>query len=131
MIRYAREYARIDTIDEGNGRGHGGANAGIYIVRRRRDGLLCVEKRLLTEEVRDTVIREIKIMSLLRHPNIVGFVDGFEAPRANPPSASLFLDLCLYGSLADMIERLQARINQPKEVRIDYTDSMNTRAYNK
>ncbi len=116
VARYAREYERIDTIDEGNGRGHGGANAGIYIVRRRRDGLLCVEKRLLSEEVRHTVVREIKIMSVLRHPNIVGFVDGFLAPRADPPSASLFLDLCMFGSLADLIERLQAKCAQPREV---------------
>jgi serine/threonine protein kinase len=102
-------FARVRTIDPGGRYGIGGANAGVYLVRRRRDGLVCVEKRLPAAAAAAAAagirrIGEIDMMRRLRadHPNIVHYIDSWTTPRA----ARIYMEHCELGSLADAIERL-------------------------
>jgi serine/threonine protein kinase len=106
----ATEYIRLKTIDS-DGRAIGGCNAGIYLVRRPRDGLVCVEKRLLMsafDSRHHECPREIAFARTLRHPNIVRYVDDVVLQHTGPypPSARLYLEYYSLGSLNDMLVRL-------------------------
>lgn len=104
MRCYAAEYSIIHTMGTGSGSGLRGMNAGINYVSRQPDGLFCVEKRLLSNYVRDGIATvEIKTMRLLCHPNIVLLTNAFEAPPAHPPAASRFISQRRYGSLAEFV----------------------------
>jgi serine/threonine protein kinase len=75
-------YARTNTLDEGN-RSDDPAdfNGGVFVVKRRTDGLVCVEKRLRPHDPTERAhLREIRIVQRLSRPghaNVVGFIDAF------------------------------------------------------
>lgn len=81
-------------------------NAGIYIVRRRIDNLQCLEKRLRPKEIENGAAQsEISLLRQLRHKHITGYIDGFLVGGENP-KASIYMDYCNGGTLADSIVQL-------------------------
>lgn len=104
----------VKTLDPGQGNGPGALNGGVYVVRRRTDGLKCVEKRLPPDKIRDGyLIQELIKLRALEHPNIVQYIDGFVCMRSDPPAAALYMEYCDLGSLADVIDRYRARPDRP------------------
>jgi hypothetical protein len=106
------EYERALTLDSSNadddGDGNiGGFNSGVFVVKRRRDGLLCVEKRLRARDVfSGRYLHEIRLTQRLRHhANIVGYIDAFALPAARPPAASLYIPYFSIGSLNGFVTR--------------------------
>jgi serine/threonine protein kinase len=96
-------YVRLSTIDEGQGDGKGACNGGIYIVRRQLDGIICVEKRLLSKDcVGYAIPREIDIHRRLRHPNIVPYLDGVVSVQV---PARMYLEFFSHGTLREVIYR--------------------------
>ncbi|MCJ1224365.1 hypothetical protein MMC12_001010 [Toensbergia leucococca] len=96
---------RIDYIRVSeNISSHGCYNAGVYIVKRVRDGKTHVEKRLRPEEIRNGGAEfEINLMRDLNHRNITRYVDAF-IDNGNCPGASLYLEFADLGTLEGFFE---------------------------
>ena len=100
-------YARIKTL-------HGGAlNEGVYLVKRKKEGKLLVQKKI---HASPNLVREIELLRELEHPNIVKYVDAFVVENTTPMQASLYTEYCDLGSLQSLIEtyRLRNRKNPNK-----------------
>lgn len=100
----------LKVLDAGDGGGPGALNGGIYVVKRKRDGLVCVEKRVAPENVaRNFLIDELVILRKLHHRNITRYVDAFLCRDSLVPAASLYMELCELGSMADLLKRWKRR----------------------
>ena len=83
----------------------GGCNAGVIMVRRRKDGLKCVEKKMKPSFIRaGRAKEEINFLRGLNHPNINRYVDAFLDDNPTAPRASLYTEYCNRGSLQDRID---------------------------
>jgi serine/threonine protein kinase len=75
------EYVRMHTLNVGNQSGPSPFSGGVFVVKRRADGLVCVEKRLRPHDlIQRSHLREIRLLQRLSqpgHPNIVGYIDAF------------------------------------------------------
>lgn len=92
----------------------GGCNNGVYLVRHRQSGKLRVEKRIPVEKgLRSLKLeREILLLEVLQHPNIMGFADAYIVPR----HMSLYMEYCDLGSLHTMIVRYLHHQQPPSTV---------------
>ncbi|KAI4164437.1 MAG: hypothetical protein LQ342_002084 [Letrouitia transgressa] len=96
-------YEEIKSIDEGNGL-IGGLNEGIRLVQHKETGRRCVEKRVNANM--DILVREILLLQVLRHPNIVKYIDGFYDKTAwNYHKAGVYLQYCDLGTVKDLIKK--------------------------
>ncbi len=100
-------FERLKVIDTGvwdrgknNGPGKGAMNGGIYLVRRKKDGKICVQKNIPPEPY---LLREISILRKLHHPNICEYVDAFDSKE--PPAAGLFMEYCDLGTIDGVIDK--------------------------
>jgi hypothetical protein len=96
-----------DDLNDG-GEGHiGGFNRGVFVVRRRRDALVCVEKRLRARDVyAGRHLHEIRLTQRVRHhPHCVGYVDAFALAGSVPPTATLYVPYYSCGSLNGVVTR--------------------------
>ncbi|KAI9812880.1 MAG: hypothetical protein M1827_004398 [Pycnora praestabilis] len=104
-------FERIKILDDGSGAGGvgtGNLNGGVYLVRRKADGKLCVEKKLTTTGIlRGWAIDELDYLRELYHPHISEYLDAFETK--NPPRASLYIDYCDLGTMDHLIENFKNR----------------------
>ena len=100
-----RQYDVVHVLDAGpaNG-GVGGLNEGIDLVEKKsRKGQLRVLKRIrVRPRERGALKREIEILHVLKHPNIIAFVDGY-IPANDNGQAQLLVEFCDRGTLQDMI----------------------------
>ncbi|KAI9757664.1 MAG: hypothetical protein M1815_000311 [Lichina confinis] len=104
------EFDVLRVLDAGDGDGPGALNGGIYVVRRKVDGLVCAEKRVTPENVaRGFLIDELVILRKLHHRNITRYVDAFLCPESPVPAASLYMELCELGSMEDLLKRWKTR----------------------
>lgn len=94
-------FVKEKTLDEGDGTGAGALNQGVYLVKHRKSGLRCVYKKIEENEVLE---REILFLQVLRHPNIVNYVDAFITEK-RPIQLGLYMEFCDCGSLQDLIEK--------------------------
>ncbi|EEQ84684.2 serine/threonine protein kinase [Blastomyces dermatitidis ER-3] len=88
------------------GRVGGGFNAGIAIVRRRSDRLICVRKRLVLGQLSTPRHwnREAALMRKLRgHRNICGIIEA----DIGPEKGELYLEYCKMGTLHDFIKYMK------------------------
>lgn len=96
---------RILDAGAANG-GIGGLNEGVDLVVKRespRKGQVCVLKRIRVKPNYLALLkREIEILHVLKHPNIVGFVDGYIPANLNG-QAHLVMEFCDRGNLRDLI----------------------------
>ncbi|KAA6412662.1 MAG: hypothetical protein FRX48_03654 [Lasallia pustulata] len=87
-------YTRLKTL-------HGGAmNEGVYLVERKKDKALLVQKRI---HASPDLVREIELLHGLSHPNIVTYVDAFVLENVQPMQAALYTEYCDLGNLQDLI----------------------------
>ncbi|KAI9705099.1 MAG: hypothetical protein M1836_006882 [Candelina mexicana] len=105
----SHRFQRLKTIDTGvwkhgndNGPGKGALNAGIYLVRRKKDGKVCVEKKI---PPKPDLIKEIYYLRRLYHPNICSYVDAFITKH--PPAASLYMEYCDLGTMDGVIAKYE------------------------
>lgn len=84
----------------------GMCNAGITLVCRQPDRFVCLEKKLLENLIRSGAAQfEISILSRLKHMNIVRYLDAYidTQQKFHKPSASIYMEYCNRGTLADEI----------------------------
>lgn len=94
-------FVKKKTLDEGEGRGPGALNQGVYLVKHRKSGVRCVYKKIAESEFLE---REILFLQVLRHPNIVNYVDAFITEQ-RPKELGLYMEFCDCGSLQDLINK--------------------------
>lgn len=99
-VDLGHHFTRLKVIDGGDG-AVGGLNQGVYLLRRKEDRGICVEKKIDGKE--KLLRREIHILHHLKHPNVVEFVSAFITPP--PRKASLYMEFCDLGSLDGLIKR--------------------------
>lgn len=96
----------------------GMCNAGISLVCRQPDKYVCLEKKLLENLILSGAAQfEITILSRLKHTNIVRYLDAYIATQQkfHRPSASLYMEYCNRGSLANEIEKRRKDAQQFEE----------------
>lgn len=94
-------FIKQKTLDEGDGNGAGALNQGVYLVKHRKSGVRCVYKKIVEDK---TLEREILFLQVLRHPNIVNYVDAFITEQ-RPKELGLYMEFCDCGSLQDLINK--------------------------
>ncbi|KAL8684332.1 MAG: hypothetical protein Q9224_006429, partial [Gallowayella concinna] len=78
-------------------------NAGVYVVRRKRDGAKFVEKKYKTEDIDDTAAFEMRVLRKYRHKNIVKYICGFiDRHSYRRPIASMYMEYCNGGNLYEV-----------------------------
>lgn len=100
------QYRIVRTLDPGRANGGVGClNEGVELVKRKDSGKgqLYVLKRIRVKPKHSAILkREIEILHVLKHPNIVGFIDGYIPANFNG-QAHLVLEYCDRGNLRDLI----------------------------
>ncbi|MCJ1367456.1 hypothetical protein MMC16_006589 [Acarospora aff. strigata] len=104
-------FQRLRTLDDGKS-GHtavsGNMNDGVFLVKRRTDGLICVQKRVPATS--KDLLNEIRILQRLYHPNVCRYIDGFISEEDPPPlRASLYMEYCDLGSMETLLEKYRKR----------------------
>lgn len=115
-------------------RQQGLCNAGICLVSRHPDGYICLEKKLLPAWIKNGAAKnEINILRKLRHVNIVKYLDAYIDTEhgLHRASASLYMEYCNGGSLADEIARRvkEGRWFEEKEILEIFSQLVNAVAY--
>lgn len=94
--------------------GTGRNNSGILVVRRVYDNAKYVEKRFTAEDVRNgRAVFEIFILEVLRHQNIIEYVDAFVDCRSRIPRASIFTGYANLGNLENFYRARRAADKPP------------------
>lgn len=85
------EHERVKTLDEGEGGlvRIGGCNLGVFVVRNKRTGELCVQKKINGREFYSR--REIHLLRHLDNPHIVRYINAFITGNARG-DASLYME---------------------------------------
>ncbi|KAL8816916.1 MAG: hypothetical protein Q9191_008243 [Dirinaria sp. TL-2023a] len=104
-----KKYKRIRVLDAGAAQGGVGAlNQGVDLVEAvsgSRQGQCFVLKRIQVEPNKNSVLkREIELLHVLKHPNIVKFIEGY-IPANHNGQAQLVMEFCDRGSLQDLIRK--------------------------
>lgn len=112
----------------------GVCNAGISLVSRKPDSYICLEKKLPEKLIHNGAARfEIALLRRLKHVNVVRYLDAYiDTHRSlHGPSASLYMEYCNRGSLADEIEERSKRRAwfEEKEIWSIFTQLVNAVAY--
>lgn len=84
------------------------SNAGISLVSRQPDKYICLEKKLPERLISTGAARfEISLLRRLKHCNVVRYLDAYIDTRheSHRSRASLYMEYCNRGSLADEIEK--------------------------
>lgn len=86
----------------------GALNQGILVVEKKegsRAGKRYVLKRIAFDPREGRILlREIEILHVLKHPNIIKFIDGC-IPRGPRGVAELFVEYCDRGNLQDLLNK--------------------------
>ncbi len=92
----------------------GGLNEGINIVRYKKNNNLFVQKKL-PSAYRESE-REILFLNVLKHPDIITYIDAYIPLGRSHAGASLYMEYCELGTLQDLIEKYLKRNRQnPRE----------------
>ena len=107
--RHSQEhlYHRLKNLTGGD-RDQGVFNKGVFLVLRRSDGHLLVEKKLRPKDVPlEVIVAEMETMCRLRHENIIEFVDAFVT--LHPLRASIYTEWCSVGNLDNILGAFKER----------------------
>lgn len=85
----------------------GGLNEGINIVKYRKLGNVFVQKKLPIDY--EDGLREILFLNVLKHPNIITYIDAYIPLGRSNTGPSLYLEYCELGTLQDLIMAYVAR----------------------
>ena len=85
----------------------GGYNVGVFIVKRRSNGVKAVEKRIGAKEaLNGDAAYEASIIRGLNHFNVIEYYDAFVDDRnRRDPRASIYMEYCDAGTLNGLLER--------------------------
>ncbi|MCJ1374496.1 hypothetical protein MMC20_005728 [Loxospora ochrophaea] len=97
-------FTLVRVLEEGSG-----LNQGVYVVRSINDRRLLVQKKIPGDQ--KYLRREIHILNVLKHPNIVEYVDSFITDRTatTPRESSLYIEYCKLGSLEKLVTQYRER----------------------
>ena len=96
--------------------GKGAFHAGVYIVKRRSHNRKCVEKRFRAKEILSEAAKfEISVVRDLNHKHVTEYIDSFVDVSGTNPRASLYLEYCDLGTLADTLQRRRTEKKPLKE----------------
>lgn len=103
-VSLERRYDVEKTLDPGDpaAGGVGACNGGVFVVRNRKSGKRCVHKKIPSQH-KSVLEREILLLQVLRHPNIVGYVDAFITEH-HPVRLGLYMEYCDLGSLQNLLD---------------------------
>ncbi|KAL8766904.1 MAG: hypothetical protein Q9209_006452 [Squamulea sp. 1 TL-2023] len=92
---------KFQKVDRGNLGGDGNFNAGVFVVKRKSTGEICVEKRYKPKDIKlGTAEFEMRLLRKYRHKNIVKYLGGFIDQKSyHQPVASVYLEHCDLGNL--------------------------------
>ncbi|MCJ1465259.1 hypothetical protein MMC07_003875 [Pseudocyphellaria aurata] len=94
----------------------GAFKAGVYVVKRQLDDRKCVEKRFGPAEVKNGAAHnEIFVLKNLNHKHVIEYIDSFLDKSGQTPRASIYMEYCDLGSLADVLEERRTAEKPPKE----------------
>lgn len=83
----------------------GGLNNGVFLVRHTKSGKRCVKKCIPTEQGGGVILeREILLLQVLKHPNVVRFVDAC-ITETIPRQMTLYVEYYNVGGLDKMMKR--------------------------
>jgi serine/threonine protein kinase len=84
----------------------GTMNAGIFVVRDIVDKQICIKKDFRRKDIeRGTARSEIQILRSLKHVHVVDYIHAYLEEDPQVCKASLYMELCEYGSLDDFVDR--------------------------
>lgn len=96
--------------------GGGNFNTGIYVVKRQQDGRKCVEKRFKPADILSGAATfEIALLRELSNKHITEYLDSFVHKSGGNPRASVYMEYCDLGTLADTLQARKAANNPAKE----------------
>ena len=90
-------YEMIDDLDEGH---FGVIKLGVHIKTNQKVAIKILHKAKMTEKEIELMQREIDILKICKHPNIVRFLDHFE----NSEYIFIVMEYLKYGSLKDYLD---------------------------
>lgn len=106
--------------------GVGGCGA-VYLARRKKDGVSVAVKVMLArvaaqEMSKKKFLKEMELLSSLRHPNIVSFFDQGSVGGA----FSFVMEFCDAGSLADLMKRRGGKVplDEAKHIMLQTLDGL-------
>lgn len=96
--------------------GGGNLNAGIYVVKRQQDSRKCVEKRFKPADILSGAAKfEISLLRELSNKHITEYLDSFVHLSGGNLRASVYMEYCDLGTLADTLQARKAGNNPAKE----------------
>ncbi|KAH6683468.1 kinase-like domain-containing protein [Halenospora varia] len=119
QVNVRPDFELVHTIDKGDGT-LGAMNGGVFVVRMRKlPGKLFIEKRFKKGD-REIATQEIQMLRLLKHPALTSYSYAFitPGPPRSPVDASVYIEFCDRGSLADIIKEYWERRNDNPPPRI-------------
>ncbi|KAL9611839.1 MAG: hypothetical protein Q9167_003533 [Letrouitia subvulpina] len=98
----SHHFERLDRSSIG---GSGCFNAGVFVVRQKSSGRICVEKKLKPEDVLSGDAEfEMCVLRRLKHRNIIEYVDAFiDMHGSSLPRASIYMAYCDLPNLEDTV----------------------------
>lgn len=115
LTKLYRPFRSLPCVSQGM------CNADISLVCRQLNKYVCLEKKLLEKLIRSGASQfEITILSKLKYINIVRYLDAYidTQQKFHVTSASLYMEYCNRGSLADEIKKRRKDGQQFKEKEI-------------
>lgn len=93
-----------------------GAYGTVYLCRRISDGSLFIIKQIPVEEMskeeRQAAMNEVKVLSMLKHPNIIAYSDSFFQEKA----LMIVMEYAQGGTMYNFIEEREGKLLDEEEI---------------
>ena len=93
-----------------------GAYGTVYLCRRITDGCLFIIKQIPVEEMsreeRQAAMNEVKVLSMLKHPNIIAYFDSFFEEKA----LMIVMEYAQGGTMYNFIEEREGKLLDEDEI---------------
>lgn len=103
------KYEKIKSIGRG-------AYGTVYLCRRISDGSLFIIKQIpvedLSKEERQAAMTEVKVLSMLKHPNIIAYIDSFFEEKA----LMIVMEYAQGGTMLNFIEEREGKLLDEDEI---------------
>lgn len=91
-------------------------NAGVYVVKRKLDDRKCIEKRIKPADILSGAVKfEILVLRELNHKHVTEYIDSFIDKSGDEPRASIYMEYCDMGTLADTLATRRSENKPAKE----------------
>ncbi|KAI9790988.1 MAG: hypothetical protein M1816_004555 [Peltula sp. TS41687] len=100
VVNLEHKYIQIKELTKGTS-DRGCFNAGVFLVRRRKDGAHFAQKKLHPQMPPAMMQNEIRLIASFQHRNLLKYVESFST--RSPFAASIYTEWCDLGSLDSLI----------------------------